>query len=58
MTRKGTRVKVGWSLAKEIRLIRTVCEIKYMNFGALGNFNLVTEEMNFKELKDDIKLLI
>lgn len=55
---KGTRVKVTWNLAKEVRLIRTICEIKYTNFGPLGNFNLVTESKNFKDLKEDIRLII
>jgi hypothetical protein len=48
VTCKGARVKVSWNIAKEIRLIRTICEIKYTNFGPLGNINLVAECKDFK----------
>lgn len=39
---------MGWNLAREARLLRTLCEIKYINYGPLGNFNLVTETINLK----------
>ncbi len=58
VTCKGTRVKVAWNLAKEVRLIRTICEIKYTNFGFLGDFNLVTESKDFRQLKEDLRLVI
>jgi hypothetical protein len=48
VSRKDTRVKVSWNLAKEVRLLRTLCEIKYINFGQLGNFCLVAEAMSLK----------
>jgi hypothetical protein len=58
VTRKGTRVKVVWNLALSARMLRTLCEVKYVNYGALGNFNIVVDEMNLKELKEDLRLLI
>lgn len=42
VSRKGSRVKVSWNLSKEARLIRTICELKYISHGALGDFSLVS----------------
>jgi hypothetical protein len=58
ITCKGTKVKVTWNLAKEVRLLRTICEIKYTNFGPLGNVSLVTEDRSFKELREDLRLIL
>lgn len=55
--KKGRKVKVSWSLAEEARTIRTICEIKYSNFGSLGNFNIISDCLSLRELKDDLKLI-
>lgn len=48
VSRKGVRVKVSWSLSKEIRLIRTICELKYISHGPLGPFNLISKQQCFR----------
>lgn len=48
VSRKGIRVKLSWNLSKEIRLVRTICELKYVNNGLLGEFSLIAQKMNFK----------
>jgi len=57
VSRKGVRVKVSWSLSKEIRLIRTICELKYISHGPLGPFNLISRQLCFRELKEEIKYI-
>ena len=58
ISRKGSRVKISWSLSKEARMIRTICELKYISHGSLGEFNLISHKLNFGDLKEEIKYLI
>jgi len=58
VSRKGLRVKISWNLSKEIRMLRSICEIKLMNYGELGDFNLISTQGNLKDLREDLKLLI
>jgi hypothetical protein len=55
---KGTRIKVNWSLAIEARIMRTISEIKYTNFGCLGGFNIISDRLSLRELKEALRLLI
>lgn len=52
------RLKINWSLATEVRILRTVCEIKYTNYGLLGDFNIISDRLSLRELKDGLRLLI
>ena len=48
VTRKGVRVKVSWNSSKEARLLRTLCELKYISSGVLGDFNLISQRLCFR----------
>lgn len=52
VSRRGNKVRIGWSLALEIRLLRTICKIKYINTGPLGNFSMITAGRNMEQLKE------
>jgi hypothetical protein len=58
VSRKGPRVKVSWNLSKEARLVRTICELKYISHGALGDFNLISKRLSFRGLKEEIKYIV
>jgi len=47
-----------WNLAVEARMMRTLCEIKYTNYGPLGNFHIISDSLSLRELKDDLRLLV
>lgn len=58
VTRKGKKIKAVWNLAEEARAVRTLCEIKYTNFGPLGNFNIISDFLTLREFKDTFRLLV
>ena len=41
-----------------IRLIRTLCGMKYINNKHLGDFIILFESSNFNEIKEEIMLLL
>ena len=40
-----------------MRLLRTICELKYINYGALDCFNIISRRLCFRDLKDEIRFL-
>jgi hypothetical protein len=58
VSRRGNRVKMCFNLAVEARMMRTLCEIKYINYGPLGNFHIISDSLGLRELKDDLRLLV
>ena len=39
-------------------MLRSICEIKLMNYGELGDFNLLATHANLKDIREDLKLLV
>jgi hypothetical protein len=58
VSRRAYRVKMSWNLSVEARMMRTLCEIKYTNYGPLGNFSIISDTMALRELKDALRLLV
>ena len=40
---RTNRVKVTWNISHEMRLIRTICRLKYMEEGEIGNFYIISQ---------------
>lgn len=44
---KSHKLKIVWNIAHRIRLIRTLCRIKFLEEGKIGNFYLLSHETSF-----------
>ena len=49
---KGQRLKITWNLVHRIRLMKTLCRIKYLEEGKIGNFYLVSHSTEMEGIKE------
>ena len=48
VARRGRKVKVTWNMAEQARIARTICEIKFTSFGALGSFDIISDTLSLR----------